>query len=73
MERTTWQVRQIFPLTKQDLMDLGDWEPFAVDPMGGIMIKRQTLVEGEKSSVGHELSFDDRHTRPYNQDSDPED
>jgi hypothetical protein len=58
----TWQVRQIWPNKENDLMDLGDWEPFGVEPeTGAILVKKQTIIEDEKSSVEHELSFAQRH------------
>jgi hypothetical protein len=64
MERTTWQVKELFPNKGEDLMDLREWEPFAISPEGGIFLRRQFLLEGEKSSVGHELSFNQRYGDP---------
>lgn len=64
-ERMTWQVKQLFPLTKEQLGDLGDWEPFAADAMGGILLKRQTIIEGDKSSHEEGMpTFAQRHGDP---------
>lgn len=65
-ERTVWQVREMFPNNASDLEDLGDWEPFAVGPEGGIFLRRQNFIEDDpKSSVNHKLSFAQRHDAPY--------
>jgi len=61
-ERITWQVKELYPLSDELLGDLQEWEPFAITPKGGILVRRQVLVEDDpKSSVNHELSFADRY------------
>ena len=64
-ERTTWQVKAV-ELEDPDLdpEDLGDWEPVGFTDDGYLLLKRQTIIEDdEKSSVHHELSFQERYER----------
>lgn len=72
MERTTWQVKVVEDPDLIAANDFGDWEPFAVSDSGKLFVRKQTIIEDEKSSTRHELSFAERHERPY-QDPDPED
>lgn len=68
-ERMTWQVHAIEATEDQEaMMDLGDWEPFAVTSDDYVLLKRQTIIEDEKSSVHHELTFAQRYDNPPDMD-----
>lgn len=60
MERITWQVKRV---SGDDWEDLGDWEPFAM-VLGSMYVRKQTMIEDEKSSVHHDLTFNERYGDP---------
>ena len=63
-ERMTWQVQAI-EIGEDNMGDLGGWEPFAVTSDDYVLVRRQTMIEDEKSSVHHDLTFAERHDVPY--------
>ena len=65
MEHMEWAVRTSAindDVYEGDLQYFGDWEPFAVVD-DTILLKKEVLVEDEKSSVHHEMSFEERYDR----------
>jgi len=43
-----WQARELFPLTDEELEDLGQWEPIGATPRGGLLLKRQVHTERDE-------------------------
>jgi len=65
MERMEWAIRAVLlnpEVGEGDLQYFADWEPFALfDDF--VMVKKEVMIEDEKSSTSHEMSFAERYER----------
>jgi hypothetical protein len=44
-----WQAKHLYPLTDEQLENLGEWEPVGSTPQGGLLLKRQFFTESDEA------------------------